>query len=41
MKSDSTFPHVRPNFNMFVLLDNVQKLHTPFLKFVPLLFYGS
>jgi hypothetical protein len=32
------FPHVGQSslfFNMFVILDNVQKLHTQFLKFLP------
>jgi hypothetical protein len=41
MRLDMTFPHVGQSslfFNMFVLLDNVQKLHTQFLKFLPLLF---
>jgi hypothetical protein len=38
MRSEMTFPHVGQSslfFIMFVLLDNVQKLHTQFLKFLP------
>jgi hypothetical protein len=38
MRSDMTFPHIGQSslfFNMFVLLDIVQTLHTQFLKFSP------
>jgi hypothetical protein len=38
MRSDMTFTHVGQSslfFNMFVLLGNVQKLHTQVLKFLP------
>jgi hypothetical protein len=38
LRSDLIFPHVGQSslfFNMFVLLDIGQKLHTQFLKFIP------
>jgi hypothetical protein len=38
LRSDMTFPHVGQSslfFNIFVLLDIGQKLHTQFLKFLP------
>jgi hypothetical protein len=42
MRSDMIFPHVGQSFlffDMFELPDIVQKLHTQFLKFLPLPFF--
>jgi hypothetical protein len=41
MRSDMIFPHVGQSFlffDMFELPDILQKLHTQFLKYLPLLF---